>query len=250
MVAFGGSGPAHAIRIARKLRIHRVVVARGAGIFSALGLLVSPLAFEVVRSCAVALADIREGWWQSYIAPLIAEAAAPLNAAGVPPSSIRLRYRLDMRYVGQGHEVEVALPEEAAQLDSAALTALFEARYTALYGHTLPATAVQIVTWKIEAVGPDPLGGRAFHIEGDPARRPARRAKRIAHVDEAGPVDCAVYARALLAPGDLIEGPALIEEPESTCVIGRGDIVRVDAEENLVVDLAPGAATAAAAEAL
>src|SRR5262249_58959427 len=109
-------------------------------------------------------------------------------------------------------------------------------------------TAVQIVTWKIEAVGPDPLGGRALHIEGDPAWRPAGRAKRIAHVDEAGSVDCAVYARAVLAPGDLIGGPGLIEEPEATCVIGRGDIVRVDAEENLVVDLAPGAATAAAAE--
>jgi N-methylhydantoinase A len=250
MIAFGGSGPAHAIRIARKLRIRRVVVARGAGVFSALGLLVSPLAFEVMRSCALALADIREGWWQSYIAPLVADAAAPLHAAGIPPSAIRLRCRLDMRYVGQGHEVEVALPEEAARLDSPALMGLFEARYTALYSHTLPATAVQIVTWKIEAVGPDPLGGRAFHIEGNPAWRPAGRAKRVAHVDEAGPVDCAVYARALLTPGDLIEGPALIEEPDSTCVIGRGDIVRVDAEENLVVDLAFGAApaTAAAAE--
>jgi N-methylhydantoinase A len=250
MIAFGGSGPAHAIRIARKLRIRRVVVSRGAGVFSALGLLASPLAFELVRSRPLPLAAIRNGWWQAHIAPLVAEATAPLHAAGVAPGAIRLRCRLEMRYIGQGHEVEIALPEDAAQLDAAALLALFEARYRALYTHTLPTTAVQIITWKVEAVGPDPLGGQAIHIEGHARRRVARHARRTAQIDESGPVDCSVYDRMLLAPGDLIDGPALIEESDSTCVIGPGDVARIDADENLVVELAFGSspATAAVAE--
>jgi N-methylhydantoinase A len=249
MIAFGGSGPAHAIRIARKLRIGRVVFARGAGVFSALGLLASPLAFETIRSRAVPLSDIQSEWWQVYFAPLVTEAMAPLRAAGVATNAIRLHCRLDMRYIGQGHEIEIALPDDAARFDAAALKALFEARYGALYAHTLPGTPVQIMTWKVEAVGPDPLGGQAFRIEGDAARRPARRGNRTAHVDGAGAIDCPVYNRAFLARGDQIEGPALIEEPESTCVIGPGDVARIDAEENLVVDLALSVDAAAPAAA-
>lgn len=250
MIAFGGSAPAHAMRIARKLRIRRVVVSRGAGVFSAIGLLASPLAFELVRSRALPLADIRVGWWQAHIAPLVAEATTPLHAAGVALGAIRLRCRLEMRYVGQGHEVEIALPEDAAQLDAAALQALFEARYSALYAHTLPSTAVQIMTWKVEAVGPDPLGGEAIHIQGHAGRRLARPARRTVHIEELGLLDCLVYDRMLLAPGDLIDGPALIEELDSTCVIGPGDVARIDANENLVVELAFGSspATAAAVE--
>jgi N-methylhydantoinase A len=70
MIAFGGSGPAHAIRIARKLRIPRVVLARGAGVFSALGLLASPLAFEVARSHPVTLQRLPPDWWRVHLDPL------------------------------------------------------------------------------------------------------------------------------------------------------------------------------------
>ena len=121
MIAFGGSGPAHAIRIARKLRIGRVVISRGAGVFSALGLLATPLAFEIVRSDAVPLTDIGDGWWQRYIAPLVTEASTPLRQAGVTEDAIRIHCRLDMRYLGQGHDVEVSLPDNAAQIDAAGL---------------------------------------------------------------------------------------------------------------------------------
>jgi N-methylhydantoinase A len=175
---------------------------------------------------------------------------ARLCESGVAADAIRLRCRLDMRYVGQGHEVEVTLPEDAAELDMPALSALFEACYGALYSLTLSATPVQIMTWKVEAVGPDPLGGRALRFESNAAGRPARRGSRSAYLNDAGPVDCPIYDRTFLVQGDRIEGPALIEEPDSTCVIGPGDVARIDAEENLVVDLALNAAptTAAAVE--
>ncbi len=245
MIAFGGSGPAHAVRIARKLRIGRVVLARGAGVFSALGLLASPVVFEMIRSRPIPLADIQGDWWHTHFAQLIAAATAPLREAGVAANAIRLRCRLDMRYIGQGHEVEVVLPDDAARFDAFALQELFEARYAAIYAHTLHGTPVQIMTWKVEAVGPDPLGGLALRIEDDTAKRPARRGSRTAYVDDAGVIDCPVYDRTVLARGDRIEGPALIEEPESTCVIGPGDVARIDADENLVVDLALSARAAA-----
>ncbi len=238
MIAFGGSGPAHAIRIARKLRIARVVIARGAGVFSALGLLASPLAFEVVRSRALPLADIRGGWWETHIAPLVAQAMAPLREAGVRDAAIQLRCRLDMRYIGQGHEVEVALPDNAAHLDAPALSALFEARYSALYNYILPEASAQIVSWKIEAIGPDPLSGQTVQIQSDVMSGSALRGTRIIHLDDASSTDCPIYDRIAIACDAVIKGPALIEEPDSTCMIGPGDVAHIDAENNLVVDLA------------
>jgi len=235
MIAFGGSGPAHAIRIARKLRIPRVVLARGAGVFSALGLLASPLAFEVARSHPVILQRLPPDWWRVHLDPLVAEAKAPLLTAGAKESFIEVRCRLDMRYVGQGHEIEVPLPSNDSNLD---LTALFEERYTELYGQTPPGTSVQIVTWKVEAVGPDPLHGNAITVQGEGARAAADRGVRRAHIEGVGPVECKVYDRLALSPGATIEGPALLEEPESTCVIAPGDRASIDAHENLVVEIA------------
>ncbi|MSP68431.1 MAG: hydantoinase/oxoprolinase family protein [Alphaproteobacteria bacterium] len=244
MVAFGGSGPAHAVRIARKLGIPRVVLARGAGVFSALGLLASPLAFAVARSRQLALAGIEEGWWLAHMAPLIAEAAAPLRAAGVAEAEITLRCHLDIRYVGQGHAVEVPVPAHGTGQGGAALRARFEVRYAELYGEPLAGTPATITGLKVEAIGPDPLGGRPFQIvAGDaPTRRPARR---LADVDGRGARDCAVYDRRALAPGAVVAGPALIEEAESTCVIGACDRARIDADGNLVVELAAAAEAAA-----
>jgi len=236
MIAFGGSGPAHATRIARKLRIPRVVLARGAGVFSALGLLASPLAFEVARSRPTALQSLSENWRGEALEPLIAEAKAPLLAAGEKEDSIRVRCRLDMRYVGQGHEIEVLLPSGGATPD---LMALFEGRYEELYGQTLPGTPVQIITWKVEAAGPDPLDGRAMRVQGERTHASATRGVRPAYIEGAGFVDCQVYDRVALSPGALIDGPALIEEPESTCLIGQSDRASIDSHDNLIVELAP-----------
>ena len=108
MVAFGGSGPVHALAIARKLRIPRVIFPIGAGVMSALGLLVSPLGFEVSRSRRVYVADLDSGRFEEALAPLIDEASGFLRRAGVEDPAIVCR--LDMRFQGQGYEIEVTLP--------------------------------------------------------------------------------------------------------------------------------------------
>ena len=115
--------------------------------------------------------------------------------------------------------------------------ALFEARYLELYGQTLRGTPVLIITWKVEAVGPDPLGGRAIRIQGDRAQAKADRGVRRAYIEGFGATECRVYDRVALSPGATIEGPALLEEPESTCIIGPGDRALIDAHENLIVEI-------------
>src|SRR5439155_14119300 len=134
MVAFGGSGPLHALAIARKLKIPRVIFPVGAGVMSALGLLISPLAFEMARSRRIHVADIDAADFAATFAALETEATSYLLSAGVARGDIRLKRRLDMRYQGQGHEIEVTLPNTA---DAVALFAdlaeLFDPAYEATY---------------------------------------------------------------------------------------------------------------------
>jgi N-methylhydantoinase A len=238
MVAFGGSGPLHALAIARKLKIPRVVFPVGAGVMSALGLLISPLAFEMARSRRIHVADIDAADFASTFAALETEATSYLLSAGVAKGDIRVKRRLDMRYQGQGHEIEVALPDGA---DAGALFAdlgeLFDRAYEAAYTLRLDEPA-EIVNWKVEAAGPAPNLGAEYNLSGPAGTAKALKGARLAYDSEVGRMtEWPVYDRYALLPGATVKGPALIEERESTCVIGAGQIATVDAHYNLVANL-------------
>jgi N-methylhydantoinase A len=238
MVAFGGSGPLHALSVARKLKIPRVVFPVAAGVMSALGLLESPLAFEVARSRRLHVADLDAARFGEAFAELEADAARVLIDAGVAKEDIRIVRRLDMRYQGQGHEIEVSLPSAAnanGLLDQ--IGELFGEAYERIYTLRLDEPH-EIVNWKVEAVGPATGLGAAPRLAGIEASRVALKGTRRAFDQRTQQLgDWPVYDRYALAPGAVIEGPALIEERESTCVVGSGDRVTVDKRLNLVAEL-------------
>jgi len=236
MVAFGGSGPLHALSVARKLKIPRVVLPVGAGVMSALGLLVSPLAFEVARSRRIHVADIDAKDFVTTFAALESEASGYLKRAGVPDADIRIVRHLDMRYQGQGHEIEITLPStNDVAATFAELGELFGSAYEKTYGLRLD-EPTEIVNWKIEAVAPTPSIAEGHGSTTAAAR--AQKGTRQAY-DPAinGLAAWPVYDRYALAPGAVVKGPALIEEHESTCVIGAGDSVTVDSHFNLIAEL-------------
>jgi N-methylhydantoinase A len=233
MVAFGGSGPAHAMAVARKLKIPRVVFPAGAGVMSAFGLLVSPLAFELSRSEPAMLAELDGAAFDARFGAMAAEASELPIAAGVAAADIRLRRRLDMRYQGQGYEIEVALEEGDG---FAELPARFSETYARTFSTSMLDEPLEIVTWKVEAVGPEAELRDGFRLESAARSGDAQKRSRPAYFTDRY-VDCPVYERGLLEPGAEIVGPALIEERESTCVIAPGDVVRVDARRNLIVEL-------------
>ena len=238
MVAFGGSGPLHALSIARKLKMPRVVFPVAAGVMSALGLLVSPLAFEVARSRRIHVDDLDASAFAKTFRALESDAASYLKQAGVADKDIRMSRRLDMRYPGQGHEIEVELPEAR---DAAALFAQLGALYGSAYEKTYTLRLdepVEIVNWKVEATAPPPDFGERFTLVGKAGAAKAQKGTRRAYDPHTGTLsDWPVYDRYALVPGATIEGPALIEEHESTCVVGPGDRVTVDARLNLVAEL-------------
>ncbi len=252
MIAFGGSGPIHALRIARKLHIPRVVFPSGAGVMSAFGLLVSPMNNEAVRTEPVFLDGLTPEDFERRLVALENEAARLIEEAGIARGEISIVRRLDMRYRGQGYQVTVELPagvRGCAALDM--IRSAFESEYRRIFTITFGDQPLEIVDWKVEAIGPQPTlppGGFQLADIAPRAAGAALKGRRLAWFPEkAGYAECPVYDRYLLAPGDQIAGPALIEDKESTCVIGVGESARVDAAFNLIAEVAASDPSADAA---
>ncbi|MBV9567473.1 MAG: hydantoinase/oxoprolinase family protein, partial [Hyphomicrobiales bacterium] len=240
MVAFGGAGPVHAYSIARLLNLAEVIFPLGAGVASAIGMLVAPRGVEYARSLIAALDTLDWAQVEEMIASLDAKARAVLREGGISEHDIAVELSADMRYAGQGFEVNVPLDEKAiARRDAVALQRAFDARYEERFGRNLGAVPVEIVSWRVRLVAPPSVAEIRFQ---DHSRRADTGDALIEHrkayfTELGGFVDTPIYARARLVPGRKINGPALIEEAESTSVIGPKAHVEVDAFGNLIMRL-------------
>ena len=243
LFAFGGAGPVHAWQVGRILRLPRVLVPFGAGAMSAYGLLTAPLAFDFVRTAPQRLDGADWSEVNRLFDEMAAEGGAVLRRSGVAAGEMRIRRSAEMRYVGQGHEVECDLPPGPLGPGSLeAITRSFETAYRALYSRTPMGVAIEALNWRLVVSGPAP----EFAISGaeatlpQPAGRPesaAFKGSRKAYFPESqGYLDTPVYDRYGLGPGATFDGPAIIEERESTTVIGPGARVRVDAALTVIAE--------------
>jgi len=236
MVAFGGAGPVHAYAIARLLSLSEVIFPRGAGVASAIGMLVAPRSIEFTRSLIAPLDGLKWAAIEAIFAELGAKARAILHEGGVKDDEITTEISADMRYVGQGFEVAVPLdPTVLERRDAAALERAFDTRYTERFARSLGALPVEIVSWRVRMVAPPSVAAIRFAQDGreQGSALIERRPAFFAELD--GFVDAPVYARARLQRGDTIRGPALIEEAESTAVVGPFATVTVDPFDNLIM---------------
>ncbi|NPT38245.1 hydantoinase/oxoprolinase family protein [Paraburkholderia xenovorans] len=238
MVAFGGSGPLHATRIARKLRIGTVILPPAAGVMSAFGMLVSPLSFEVARSRTIALADLGEDVWNVQFDALRRQATSELADASLREGDVELRARVDLRYIGQGFDVSVDVDLGLGATGCvSALPKLFDAAYMKVFGVTVPGQPVEVVTWRLEAVERRRRGVAHRLASYGASDSPLKGTRQAYDPDAANYVAYKVYDRYRLSPGASVEGPALFEELESTTVIGSGMHATVDPSLNLIVQV-------------
>jgi N-methylhydantoinase A len=242
LFGFGGAGPVHAWHVGRILRVPRVLVPFGAGAISAWGLLVAPLAFDFVRTAPARLDNADWSRINDLFAEMEAAGRQVLRAAGVADRDMDLRRTAEMRYVGQGHEVEVEVP--AGDLGTTSLDALtdnFEAAYRALYSRTPMGVPIESLNWRVVVSGPNPeisLSAQALPAAGRATHLLAVKKTRPAYFPEAGGyVETPVYDRYRLSAGSRWQGPAIIEERESTTVIGPGADISVDSRLTLVAEL-------------
>ncbi|HEV7666451.1 MAG TPA: hydantoinase/oxoprolinase family protein, partial [Chloroflexota bacterium] len=238
LFAFGGAGPGHGFGVARILHSPRMIVPFGAGVTSAIGFLTAPLAFDFVRSF---LSQLETADWE-YVRTLLADMAAQGDAilarSGVPHEERRFTRQADIRYAGQGHEIRVDLPEGELGPDSvAAIRATFERVYASLFGRTGPDVPLEGVSWRLLASGPRPsVSLRAPLAAASSSVSAALKGERRVYFpewEEHRPVP--VYDRYLLPSGASFNGPAIVEERESTTVIGPGARIDVDASRNLSI---------------
>ncbi len=239
LFAFGGAGPVHVYRLAQKLGLEKFICPPGAGATSALGLLVAPLAFDFVRSYYGRLDAIDWAVVNRLLAEMEAEGRDLLGRAGVRPEDITVVRTADLRYAGQGHEVNVSLPDgELSRASAGEILRRFVAEYRRLYHRAGPEVPVEAVTWRVKVSGPKPpiAPRRAGQHPGRPGD--ALKGYRPAYFAEYGDFrPTPVYDRYALGPGTVLEGPAIIEERESTVALGPRAVVRVDDRLNLVGEL-------------
>jgi len=257
LFAFGGAGPVHCWQVAKILKVPRILIPFGAGAMSAYGLLAAPLAFDFVRTGRQRLD--RADWpaINRLFAEMEEEGRALLARAGVAPADIHLSRIAEMRHAGQGHEVECAMPLGALSTESLpTITASFENAYRALY-HRLPhGVPIEALNWRLTVSGPQPGTGLSGRSEPGRAliRPPSVHASRTAptttgsaratkgarqayFAEVGGFVETPVYDRYALHAGAEFAGPAIVEERESTAVVGPGARCRVDDGFGLVVEI-------------
>ncbi len=240
LFAFGGAGPVHAWQVGRILRVPRVLVPFGAGAISAYGLLVAPLAFDFVRTAPQRLDAADWPRINALFTEMEAEGRAILREAGLGDPEMRFRKSAEMRYVGQGHEVEVDVPAGALGPESlAALTRDFEAAYVALYSRTPMGVAIEALNWRVVVTGPPPdlsLDSVTRHETGVDSSAVVKKTRPAYFPEAAGYVDTPVYDRYRLTPGMRFDGPAIVEERESTTVIGPGARIMVDSRLTVIAE--------------
>jgi N-methylhydantoinase A len=237
LIAFGGAGPVHAYRVAERLKLREIICPPAAGVTSAFGFLVAPMAFDFVQTYLSTLGGIDFGHLNAIFAEMEGRGRALLRQAGVPDGVMTVTRSADMRYLHQGFEINVPVANGRLSADDIPrLQASFDREYERMYKRLNPAVDVEALNWRVIVAGPRPVI-MTQQADAQPAPTQATpTGERPAYFPEtSGYTNCPVYDRYRLVPGAVLRGPAIIEERESTVVVGPGASVEVDAHRNVVI---------------
>jgi N-methylhydantoinase A len=225
LFAFGGAGPVHACEVARLLQSTKVIIPPQSSVLSAFGTLVTPVRLDLVRSDLAKLSEIDWERATLLIDELAREASAALAEAGCGARDVTFVFGADLRYAGQQYEVSLNLDADPrAHRDATRISEAFEEAYRQLYGVNPSHVPIELVTWRLTARGPV----TPFHSAADPARSEgAPKAWRIVHA-WADDMRVPVYARQELGQGQVLHGPVIVEERETTTVLPPGWTATVD----------------------
>ena len=241
LIAFGGAGPVHAYEIARALKMQGYICPASAGVASALGFLTAPIAFEFARTFMTKITTKTLAEMDAIFGELEADGRQQLREAGVPDGAISFTRRADLRHVGQGHEIGVTLPYPAlADVDlDQELRPYFYSCYEQIYGYAHRHLGLEIATCRLTASGPRPKIAlqEALAAEDSSATAAMKGQRRVYFAELNGAVDTPVYDRYRLPVGASFAGPAIVEERDSTAVVGPQAQATIDSYANLVVSL-------------
>jgi len=229
VAAFGGAGPVHAYGLAKKLGAPRLIVPPNAGVGSALGFFTAPRAFDLVRSHKVGLETADFAELEVIFEALETEGLRTLENSGASEEVIFER-SVDVRFVGQGSETNISIPErDFREVEPSTVRARFDEVYTKLYGRTYPDSPVELINFKVRAQLPERLLQLPKLEKSDGSLEEAVKGRREAYSGISKEfIPFTVYDRYRLVPGVRLDGPAIIEERESTVIVGEDASASVD----------------------
>jgi N-methylhydantoinase A len=235
VIAFGGAGPVHACGVADLLESDRVIFPVNASVLSAFGTLVSPVRIDLARSLPRMIDQVDPAERDALLDDLRAEGRRVLSAAGVPDDAVRFRYGIDARYAGQGNEITIWVGEgEAWPATPEQVTEAFEAEYRRIYGLTIPDVAVQAVTWRLSAFATTQVVEPSTELAAASSEPKPIGERPMVFGRHVAPVSAPVYRRSDLGAGATFDGPAVVEERETTSVIRPGWSVEVATDGSLI----------------
>jgi N-methylhydantoinase A len=236
MIAFGGAAPLHAARVAEKVGVSRVLVPPNAGVGSAVGFLAAPVAYEIVRSRHARVDESFDGASVSALFADMAGGARALVEPGARGAPLFERRMAFMRYVGQGHEITVLLPNrDLTAADVPELRRIFEAEYAAQFARIIPAAAIEVLNWSVlvstEAKRPEAMAPvRAAAAPSPSGLRLIFDGRSEKHVE------VPVYRREAMPPGAVVPGPVVIAEDETTTYVSASFDAHIDGAGCIVME--------------
>ena len=237
MVGFGGAGPVHANRLAAEMEIPRTIVPISPGVASSLGLLATDLKHDYSVTMVRQIEQLDVDEIDAVYRNLEDEGRTALTREGIHPDETVFLRQVEMRYVGQSYEL--AVPLSAGRLtpdDIPRVLAYFHEEHDRVYGYSAPEEPAEFVNLRLTAVGRiEKPRLRELDTDGDDASSARKENRQVYFSEEGGYVDCAIYDRYRLGAGVSIEGPAVIEEVDSTTVVHPGYQAIVDRWGNLLI---------------
>jgi N-methylhydantoinase A len=235
LVATGGAGPVHAWGVARALGIKHIVFPPHAGVGSAFGMLTAPPSFEFARSLPSKLSQVDWGLLRGAVDEMISAGRGELVATDADLAKMSVLIAADIRYEGQGDSITVELANESGDLDEPMINERFLAEYLRLFGSRPPDVEAEVLTWRVRVSGQSPRPEvTTLHTPSDTALKGTRK---MWFAEAKGLVTGDVYDRYSLVPGEILKGPCVVEERESTVVVGPGGTITVGGTGNLEVEV-------------
>ena len=235
LLPFGGAGALYAGLVAEELGIARIFVPIEPGVLSALGMLLTDVKYTDVVTRLMDTDTASAAAFGEIFEALERNLHRELSGEGMEADAIRFERSCDMRYRGQAYEINVPVPEVAADRLVAVMTDAFDALHRSLYGQAAEGDPVEFVNYRVTGIG----AIRKPELKPCEAgsRRPAPKGVRRACFPVAGWVETPVFERAGLGSGTVLSGPALIEEPGATAVLFPGHRLDVDRLGNMTIEV-------------
>jgi len=238
LLAFGGAGPIHAWEVAKLVGFRQIISPFGAGVMSALGFLVTPIATDLVQTYISKLDEIDWDRVNLLIEDMEKLGIERVTTGGVSSSEVIISRSCDMRYVRQGREVNVPIPNgKLSRNNTDTIRQSFYSVYKDLYSRCLTDVPIETVNWRVTISGPKPNIQLKKQRNLSNSIAKLKKIRAVYFPEYKGLIECPVYDRYNMESGTNITGPAIVEERESTLVIGPGGKLRIDEYLNAIIEL-------------